>query len=117
MPLVLQVFVEAVAAKQVEESAPLSTPVAWQSYRSDFNKDDGELSMYVPLSAKREPACWSSPPGLWQFIAQRCFHFPFSGAYTWLVFNTGSCGGMAATPPSRNSGSHAYTNRLPVAGC
>ena len=43
--LTRQVLVEAVAAKRVEESAPLTAPTAWQSYRGDFEKDDGELAM------------------------------------------------------------------------
>lgn len=47
-----QVLVEAVAAKRVEESAPLTTPTAWQSYRSDFNKDDEQLTLCdLPPSA------------------------------------------------------------------
>ncbi|KAK9827582.1 hypothetical protein WJX81_000559 [Elliptochloris bilobata] len=60
-----QVHVEAVAAKRVEESAPLTTPSSWQSYRSDFNKDDGELRMLLnsiqafDLPERRESA---SPP-------------------------------------------------------
>jgi len=60
--LTRQVLVEAVAAKRVEDSAPLTAPTAWQSYRGDFEKDDGELAMWVPCcpAVSRTPGCGPS---------------------------------------------------------
>lgn len=110
VPMALQVFVEAVAAKRVEESAPLSTPAAWQSYRSDFNKDDGELSMCVPLPASM--ACSLVQPA-WA-VAVYCtamlFAFPFSVPLLgWYSTLAAAVRWLRRTPPAPVAATHVPT--------
>ena len=79
-----QVLVEAVAAKRVEESAPLTTPTAWQSCRSDFNKDDEQLTLCdLPPSAV---SCLARLAELNGERRPARSTLPFLVPFTWLVF-------------------------------
>ena len=84
----LQVLVEAVAAKRVEEPAPLTTPTAWQSYRSDFNKDDEQLTLCdLPPSACCSASGASAGARLDKLRRKATPRstLPFLVPFTWLV--------------------------------